>query len=970
MKKKIAIITAILLCVVLICTFVACKKKVEDPETTVTKYTISDSEQEELKVEINAFVEDWLNTHAEEEGKVTDQSKGLKAAIEGQKNVFYFVATVDKTQKSIKMGNVKVTFKATADGGTYDIDITYSDDKVLEKSVVLSFKGKEAQSVKYGKWAGTKLSDSWLIDDGSVPSASVDKIVEAAVNTANNVTGNAVTGKFGADGVVGINIKGVDYGLRIKGNVDVTDKTKNEIGLVLLESVDVNADEIGGIYYLSAAAPEDCKLYIQYPTRGEDGNLVRENGKIVHNYKYINYADIYGILKSAEALPEAKEKTEGALTFKDEQDTPIEVDGLESLLEGFGMKDPSLVTMAINMVTTAYKDDATNTYYIDINLGELLSKANTLLGKIGNIDALNDLEKAGIDVKNLSGLLGHITIAGTIEDVEVGDETVPMLSGFELSLNIPECNFYLNGERKTESNPNANEKVLNVPAISFAISIKDFNFLSDGRIENVVPTEAKTNAVRFSPANLKLSGDVYVNHTEAGKDPYEATFHFDFVTDVNPLEIAVNGFDSTARGALVIKQHSGKVTYDKNAPAGWTNFLSISYEQEYKLLCMSGTALDMDDGGNTVYTAYLDSSFYDVMRQWLGINGDTWNGLGWDATNKKIYPVDYALTSDTKFKADKTYYKLVSGKYVEADDFVVGDAVPADTYYFKMTRYTSAEIIFTDEYVSGLVNDIINYYMKKQESSKENEGGEGGEGGESEIAAAGFDIANISDYFSSFEDLYKKYLEQKKIVISLEEDDFVFGADVSLEMINEVIGVINTTFDQKIETISDPQYVHVFINTEDYKDKCFAEVKFDNNEYILLIDDSVAKNFTVTFTTKLSNGRSYTFEFKATKSDEGDTWSASVKFDIQGKNDETPAKHWEVGLSNYHGVWGEDYSADVEGLLLSGEEGALPAGAQPIFPSTDVEKSVGNTIAQTLVDLLNKEEKVQQIIDAIMDLLL
>ena len=968
MKKKIGIILAILLCAVLIFTFVACGNTdtptEEEPKGTTPaaedKLTVTAEQKAEMELDIGNYIESWLKANAEEKDSVTDQSKGLKSALTAKEFNFIFKRT------PIEPTNIKVTFdKATA---KYDVTITYGSTKLAEP-IVLSFK-KDAETVTYAPWSGTKVQDEWLLSGKNDPSAYdvIDKLVGAGLAMINKVTGNSVTGKFGANGVVGIDIAGNRYGLKVKGNVDITKvvtgkdesekdiyeyahKADNEVGLVVVNGDD---DEIFGIYYDAAATAKDSRIYIQYSTTGEDGKLVRDaNNKVVSKYMYIEYADILGYIEDLlpDTFSDANEGAFSSITTKDDKgvEHTYKLNGLKSILLANDLTDAEgIVAFVVGLIAKPYKNG--DTYYVDINLGELLANANGIISELQFDQADAIKEQFNVDIYNLSGLLGHITLSGKIED--------DLLTNFELAVNIPECKFYLNGERSTETAKNPKEFCLEIPAVSFSIYLDDLSFFTDEAVQNVIPADAKTQATYFSPTNVDLSGDVYINHAEDGEDKLDKTFHFDFVTDVNPFEIVENLDESTAGAVLRIVQHAGRVAYTEANKDDWTNFLTVSYQQASKILTMSGTAFGLEDGGNTVYGVRLGENILDDLKLWLGMDtkSGNWNGLAIDDETGMIVILDYVRAGTDTFQ-DKDYYKLVEGEYVKVDlaeeGYAVGDVIPVvdgkKAYFVKAEPYKSAQIIFGDDAVKQIVSMILAFMNGGEEESEEPE----------EHAEAA-DFGDVSEYFDIFKELYEKYVKEKKIDITT-DPEFALSVDVSLEMIKEVADALNSTLDLGIDLddITEPEYVKIFANTGDYVDMTYITVKVKGDVYELTFDDSVAKTFKITFQLTRASGRTYAFGFEAVKNEDGTTWSATVVFDIQGEDDEEPVNHTEVTLSAFHGTWGDETTERVGELIPAYD---YKTGAK-IFPAEDVD-SIGNVIASGIVKLLHNQTALSIIFDA------
>lgn len=915
MKKKIGIIIAILLCVVLVCTFVACKpKKGNENKNEDPTFTVTETEKATMESKIGTYLDEWLNANAQEEGAFSDQKRAMKEDLNTQKAAFSF------TNSKNEAINPVFDIKYAAATGKYTITVTWSDGNGTP--VTLNFE-KDTVPAEYMGWAGnnSRVNDEWLLDNAKA-SDTLDALVAAGIKTINTVTGNAITGKFGADGVLGVSVAGKTYGLRIAGNIDGTVKTNNQLGLSI---VDGDGRARGGIYYKAVDGVENNKLYIQYATTGDDGNLIRDNdGNFTYAYKYISYADIYSAL--SRFIPN-KEANDGVLTFKDEDGEPIEIDGLTTLLAANDI-DGSMVNMIVNMLCKTYKNG--DRYYIDINLGSVLSQVSGLMKTI-NLDLSGfgiDLDAMDIDLANLSGLIGHITVSGKVSNEELSD--------IEVAVNIAKSKLYLNGKRGDD------EKAVNIPAISFAVYLEDFTFLPDEFVEDVIPDEAFDAAEYFSPTNFDLSGDIHIVHTELNEQgqvdtdkSLDDTFHFDFVTDINLLEILENGSDSSAKAALAIRQSQG-ATYD---PQNDSNFLTITYEQKDKYLSASGTAFGLDDG-ETLYSfqiTSLDEAKKQIML-WLGL--DTEHG-NWHGVSSSFELLPYVLTSDTTFKENKKYYvKGENDVYTEATNIVVGADVPADTYYVVPDTYESAKIIFGNSFIKNLIMMIM---------------GSGKASGA--VAEAAPDLSNIDGYIDAFKGIYDEFVTEGKIDFDLDGEDLEVKAEITADMINEVIDTINSTFSAEIPHIANPKEVKFYLNYgETYNDKCFISVKYKDNTYELLFDDSVAGKFGIDFKVILKSNRVYEFNFVAEKGT--NDWTVTVTFDIvKDGTAETPVieNHTAVTLSNFHGKWGTDTKDRIATLLPSSE---AKAASLPIFPSTDID-SVGTQIAKGILKIFSNE-KVQQ----------
>ena len=895
MKRKLGIIIlAILLCAVLAFTLVACGNKNggnsggSGDNTTDNSGSssgslegVTDQQIAAVEADLQTYLNTWVSMHATEGSE--DQKGLLKNDLTAAKNSYKLKGTDAKSYAP--------TFTVTYKDGKYTVKASWNQGALTRTFTV------QAQTVTYANWAGKHsrtANYSYLEDEDE----ALDLLTVAFVNSANKVTANAVTGKFGLDGTLGFDAFGANYALRVKGNVDVTSAKDTEIGLVI---EDGDGAEVAGIYYKGADEVKDNRVYIQYP--------VTENGQKVAAYKYIEYADVLGLvnslLKDSQGNSIVKERA-GEGVFDDG------IDGLAALLDSFDVdaKISGMIPGIVKLVAKAYKDG--DRYLIDINLAEVMNQVSSIMDMVGNVQ-LDFLDKIGLDLSTMHGLRGHISISAKVNTVGGKD----YLSDFELAVNIPEeTTFYFSDAEDAMK--------FDLPSIGFAIYLEDFSFVTSGetKIANVVPQKAIDNANAgkgyFSPTNLDLSGDLYINHAEGEEASIDSTFHFQLVTDVNPLEIIEKGFNSTARAALVIKEHAGKKAYVEAEKAEWSNFLSISYEQETKLFCVSGTVFGLEDGGNTVYTYNLytkDDKGNDVVNvaeiiHWIGL--DNWIGL---------VPGE-------------------NGGIVIKDDKDNGPAKPA------------AKAIFGNE----LVQEIIAMFLGGGDD-EEDEGEIGGEGkvGEDGGVAEATIMDDLGKYVDGVKAIYENLVE--KGVIAFETDPFSLSINVTDKTIEDVIKAINDTFDAGIPTdvkaLKDLKLVKVEANTEGYADKVYIKVVYGSNTYELTFDGSSDESrFVITFKMTKDSGRTYTVEFNALSAEK--TWTASVFFDI--KDDKgANVNHTEVTLSNYHGEWGNDNTTEIA-VLLREIKGAENRGS--IFPADERATGIGPATAtvQALLNALSSDK--------------
>ena len=570
MKKKFGIILAILLCVVLVLTFVACggKKPSENkpdpkPSNNETIKGVTAAQVADMEASIGAYLDKWLLANAQD--KVVDQTALLQAAMEKVKEAQFSFTDSDMNEIA---PTIQVTFSEST--GKYKVVLSWN------KGAVKKTFEKEAKTVTYTNWAGKmNKTDGYeaLTEEGETVGA-IDKIVNAALTTVNKVGTNAQTAKFGVDGKIGLEVMGENYGLHIKGNVDLANAANTEIALMLEDKDGV----LGGLYYQGAAEEKDCKIILQY---GE-------------TYKYIDYAILNKLL--AKVIKPAAQPGEDFLptgTLKEVLDA-YEVDGAVS----------GIVASVIDMLAQGYvKEDATaktSTYLIDLNLNTVLSQVAELAGDLITPDMFEGIPYLeDLDIATMHGLLGHITIAATVAG-EDRDE----LTDFELAVNLPKCTFYFNEDEGEDATK------LDIPSISFALYLNDFNFITTGKIADVIPAAA-AQAEYFSPTNFDIGGDIYIKDTNLELDD---TFRFHFVSSVNPFK------PSQAKGSLTITKNPGEAYNAETAK----NFFTVTYEQASKVLCVSGTVLGMEDNGEGIYTYDFDSGMA-AIKTWLGL--DNWQGI-------------------------------------------------------------------------------------------------------------------------------------------------------------------------------------------------------------------------------------------------------------------------------------------------------------------------------------------------------
>ena len=722
---------------------------------------------ENAETALRSYLDSWAIRNATD--KATDQKSLLKKDLIGQKEKFALVGVY---------GSVFPSFEVSYESGVYTVDASWAEGAVTK---TLTF---NAQILSYGPWAGkhSRTADYTYLDAKD----TYDVIAAAFANTVNKVTGNAVTGKFALDGVIGFDAFGVNYGLQVKGNVDLTSAKDTEIGLVVVDSA---GKELYGIYYKGAETAADSKLYLQYP--GANGAPA---------YKYVDYANL--IERLGDFFHLSEQAGDGLLTYKDKTGDTLSVNTFVGLLEAFGASSqvqaivPSIIGMFVNPYT-----DGEGRYLFDVNLSSAISTVSDLLSAFGDAKELSLARSLGIDLTGMHGLFGHVSLSVKIENEEITD--------VEIAVNIPKSVFYLGADE----GPNA--KKINIPSIGIALYLEGFRFLTDEKIENVIPAKAISDATYFSATNVNFSGDVYLD--TVCNERIDATYHVDLVTDVNLLEILENGDESTARVALFVKEHAGEVTYSEENAEEWSCFFALSYEQASKLLCLRGTALGLDDGGNTVYKFTIGEDSLDDIKMWLGLTG--WIGL----------------------ESDDNYGIVVNNAKENG---------PANE---------SAQVIFGNK----LVKELMRYYLTHNAAAQ----------AEIETAEAGaFDeLSEISD---GLKELYDILIGEG--IICYEADPFSLSVNLDERSLAKLLAVLNDSLGMHV-TLNGFEILKIEINSAGYENVAYLRLKVGQYVVEITLDGSKENKFTATVL-YLNSERAYSFVFD---SDYSDGLNANVTYDVR-----------------------------------------------------------------------------------------
>ena len=854
MKKKFGIIVAILLCVALLMlTLVACKANGK------TLKGVNQDLIEEVDSRINTTIDKWLKNNASDVN--ADRSVKLSEALNDDIQDFYLQ---DNKKNDIKP-TISVSYnKDTGEAGAYKVIFVWTKDK---KNKLTKVYQKDAIPAKYASWAGSYKDGSYNdislddIMDNDEKIGVLDAIINSALKMTNGTVTDAVSGKFGVQGKIGVDVMGYDYLLDVKGNIDLKDKVwtkdatteemvKNENKTafsVLVRNGDTNK-ELAGLYFQNALQDENCKLYVSYLVEDKDGKESTE-------YKYIDYA----------ILNELIDKLDGK--FRDGKEDIITANGFAGLLTAFNL-DKNIADMAGELVgdmVEAYTgEDGDNTInVIDINFGTVLSEVTETYGSVINAVLGKYLEKApvifGVDPKKLDfetvhGLIGHITITA------ISDKKGNM-TDFELAVNIPECTLYFAEDETSEDGK------LDIPAISFAIYAHDFAFSDDlyGKVKLDTPKDIDQKAEYFSPTNFNVSGDVTVTDENTHHD---STFRYHLVTSINPFK------PSQIKASFTIKESAGKVFN----PTANENFFSISYDQATKTIATSGTAYKKDADGSTIFTFTADNTAIATIMSWAGLTGDNWHGMIWNNTAGII-----EIKDATKFNDQ---LKALFGKD--------GNNVVAQllTYYIERKTPTTPSAAAEENITNGA-------------DAKANE------------KAESFDIQAV---FSGVGGLFNK-LKAKATVAEGSFGIKITGTDLN-EYASDISKIINRDFisflNRKIPGATIPadlkdyiSNIELYVNTEAYPNKLFFTLTFKGDVYKFTFDVSEKdqKRFKMNYELTAS-GRYVAFDLSLDVN--ANTFAAS--YVEKESKDATDKKPTTVTHSNFSFNWGADNTNNLEML--------------------------------------------------------
>lgn len=515
MKKKLALILVLVLCVAILFTFVACKKPVDDNTDPVA--TITEAEATTAMNAIQELAERWLLNNAED--TYTDRSADLKTAVSD-------LATVG----TVVPNSFRVT--PSNDNASYTIIAKWGS---LEKSITIDN--------VCNNWGDGKVGKEYLADEeGDTVEEVILGVYDAFMATIDDAKAKGES--FLDDGIgfnakayltagYGVDHENIDVALQVKGNIGTTDED-TDVAIELLAN-----DEVAyGLYFDGAAAKEDCKIYV---CAGD-------------NYLYLDYANVVGIITDLVGYEPTAAAEE-------------EIDSLEDLFgeDMVGILEVVFLVLFPNggVITT---DGDVTTYQLMVDLGELIGGVQGLL--VGELaDPINDIIQNllppplnQLDLSSVEGIAGQLVLTVVTENDLVTDA--------EINLNIPERDFRFS----------ATDEVSKMYGpLNFAFGVEGFNLAEQTDI--IPTGDAIDDAEYFSPLNFNFSGDVTVKAVDTSEETDEtlvdSVFSFELLTDINPfnLDAAKGSFiiTETPNGSTEAVNFI-TITYDQSTGDGYYIF--------------------------------------------------------------------------------------------------------------------------------------------------------------------------------------------------------------------------------------------------------------------------------------------------------------------------------------------------------------------------------------------------------------
>ncbi|NCA66543.1 MAG: hypothetical protein EOM87_00615 [Clostridia bacterium] len=475
MKKKLALILALVLCVAVVFTFVACKPDDTDKDKPVA--TVTDAQAEEAISALKAYAELWVINNAID---TYDQNTELKSALTPK-------AKIDNGTTSVP-GLVRVAYASQQ----YSVEVTWG---IIVKTFTVA-----AMVADWGEPAGKPYQ---IDDEEEGADVIIVEVYNAFIATIEDAKakGKAIENNgigFNAKAYLvagyGVGHENIDLALQVKGNIGTTDAA-TQLAVEILNGTDV----VYGLYFKGAETKADCKIYLRSGT----------------NYIYLDYANVVGMITDLIGYEPP------ALAAEE-----ITTDDLDAIADG--MISMVLGVLFANGGVKAVVGDVT-TYQLMLDLGSLIEKVQSLLSVIPGIGAsLNEIISGvlppplnQIDIESIQGIAGQLVITVLTKGGLVTDA--------EIALNMPKRDFRF-------SNTDTVSKVYG--PLNFAAGLEGFNIGAQTNVVPTITGAEYFSPLNINfTGDVEIKA--VDKEGEEDEILVDSIFNFALVTDINPFNLGV-----------------------------------------------------------------------------------------------------------------------------------------------------------------------------------------------------------------------------------------------------------------------------------------------------------------------------------------------------------------------------------------------------------------------------------------------
>ncbi len=715
MKKKIAFLFVMILCVVLSLALVACNndKPEEEDKPTTSSFAITQAQVDKAATSLEADANAWVAVNKLPEGSTTDQSVQLKQAITASDSATISVKSGKKSKQYIAA--VAVVKNSTA--AKYDVTLKWTDDAKTAFTKTFSV---NVQYADYGLWAGEAKSENLaLTTDTSVPNA-LKLIINGVINDINNAYKNGKAMVTEADGTLGFTFVGyVEFNYGTARKTDKTAPARYELSIngqvakttgatsVAIEAKAAGSSPVFALYY------DNAKLYIKAGdwTRYLDKAEIPET--IIAIIDYATKDAVANVEEGNDVLltPIAEDVTFNAWLGKLAGDTVGGVVG-------------ALLPSLFNYATST--DAGITTYQLELNLGSLIANLSEVGGIVDGlvskitpyieeyIDYADYASYVGISAEKIESL--KATVMG-ITGMKFGElkgiagslmltaklDAAKNATAVELSLNIPDSDFRWS---------NADTVAKPYGPLNMAIGVADVSFGE----EQTATLPADLNTYKyFSPLNIDTTGafDIVV-------DGVATTYAYELYTDVDVFSLVKGIFDYLNGKADAYKAISAEagIKVTKNGEA----FLDAKYTQ-------SNTTLAWKFDGN-VYTCDVVAAYkageadeFAALLEAIGLKKPEEQPAEVEEEAAAPSIIDQ-ITTVVGLVTDGVYTKVAEGAefvantdyYTEADGVYTKAAITA--FAANTTYYTKSSILTYD--LTGITGENWYDIVAKLDLSEDN----------------------------------------------------------------------------------------------------------------------------------------------------------------------------------------------------------------------------------------------------------